>query len=88
MLYDDILLLGELLRGYWHHGRPTAPFQALETATGYAFHAVRVAFAHNRPDVNTHIYHVTYRPLHQYTTHTVVQCIYVCINGQYSVKPH
>eukprot|EP00953_Heterococcus_sp_UTEX-ZZ885_P036536 18808-Heterococcus_DN1.PRE.1 len=41
---------GELLRGYWHHGKPTAPFQALETGTGYAFHAVRVAFAHNRPE--------------------------------------
>jgi hypothetical protein len=47
-----IIATGELLRGYWHHGKPTAPFQALETGTGYAFHAVRVAFAHNRPEVS------------------------------------
>jgi hypothetical protein len=64
-------ITGELLRGYWHHGKPTAPFQALETGTGYAFHAVRVAFAHNRPEVSLHSIRTGRSIIHVYS-HTAI----------------
>ncbi|KAG5189789.1 hypothetical protein JKP88DRAFT_286529 [Tribonema minus] len=41
---------GENLEGWWHHGRPTAPFRSLESHTGYAFHAMRIAVASNRQE--------------------------------------
>ncbi|KAG5189790.1 hypothetical protein JKP88DRAFT_352986 [Tribonema minus] len=55
---------GEVLQGWWHHGRPTAPFRSLETRTGYAFHAMRIAVATNRQEVETSLRGLRFWPRH------------------------
>jgi hypothetical protein len=41
---------GECMRGFWHEGRPVAPFRSRLTKTGYAFEAIHVAFVTARAE--------------------------------------